>query len=257
MVKLVIMADNKQNFGELNEPIEIHDRIYWVGFYDEKTKMQCNPYLIIDGEEAILIDPGSIPHFPVVARKIFSLVKPEQISHIVLQHEDPDICGAMPLYIEMIGRPDVKVVCARPAYYFITHYDIKSPYYLSDENNNLLTLKSGRTLRFVDAPYLHTPGVIMTYDEKSKILFSSDVFGSLEEPAEWRLFADESYPPRLTEMMESYMPSKEAVLYTLKKLEGMNIETIAPQHGSIIKSEPEVKKYIEICKNLNYGILLK
>jgi len=251
------MVNDSSNLRELNEPIEIHDGIYWVGFHDEKTKLQCNPYLIIDGEEAVLIDPGSVLHFPVVARKIFSLVKPEQISHIILQHEDPDICGAIPLYIDMIGRPDLKVICARPAYYFIIHYDIKSPYYLSDANSNLLTLKSGRILRFVDAPYLHTPGVIMTYDEKSKILFSSDVFGSLEEPAEWRLFADENYPSRLSELMESYMPSKEAVLYTLKKLDRMSIEMIASQHGSIIKSEPEVKKYIEICKNLNYGLYLK
>lgn len=252
------MPNGRLNLRELNEPIEIHDGIYWVGFYDEKTRLQCNPYLIIDAGEAILIDPGSVPHFPVVARKIFSLVRPEQVSHIVLQHADPDICGAMPLYVDLIGRPELKVVCARPvAYYFINHYDIKSPYYLSDDNNNSLTLKSGRVLKFVDAPYLHTLGVIMTYDEKSKILFSSDVFGSVEESSKWQLFADESYPSRLSEFMEWCMPSNEAVLYTLKKLERMNIEMIAPQHGSIIKTEPEVKKYIEICKNLKYGLYLK
>ena len=62
-----------------DEAIEIADKIHWVGFYDRVANFHCNPYLIIDGDEAVLIDPGSVPHFPIVARKVISLIDPKKI----------------------------------------------------------------------------------------------------------------------------------------------------------------------------------
>ena len=40
---------------EYDNPIEIADGVYWVGFWDEHSRLHCNPYLIIDGQEAVLI----------------------------------------------------------------------------------------------------------------------------------------------------------------------------------------------------------
>ncbi len=55
---------------DYSEPIEIDNGIYWVGFYDEQSGLHCNPYIIIDNDEAILIDGGSRPDFPQVMMKI-------------------------------------------------------------------------------------------------------------------------------------------------------------------------------------------
>ena len=120
-----------------------------------------------------------------------------------------------------------------------------------------MTLKSGRVLRFIHAPYLHAPGAIITYDEKSKILFSGDIFGAYDKPEEWNLYASPEYSSRLNVFMEFHMPSKEIVTHTLKKLDEMDIEMIAPQHGSIIRPKSEIKKHIEILKTLNYGSYMK
>ena len=48
---------------DVNSAITILRDIYWVGFYDEKSDLYCNSYLLIDDKEIVLIDPGSIPKF--------------------------------------------------------------------------------------------------------------------------------------------------------------------------------------------------
>jgi hypothetical protein len=44
---------------DYDNPVEIAAGIYWVGFFDPQTGLHCNPYLIIDGDEAMVIDGGS------------------------------------------------------------------------------------------------------------------------------------------------------------------------------------------------------
>ncbi len=53
--------------------VDITREICWVGFYDKEANFHCNPYLLFDDDEVVLFDPGSIPHFPIVMRKIINL----------------------------------------------------------------------------------------------------------------------------------------------------------------------------------------
>ena len=55
---------------DYENPVEIAEEIYWVGFYDAQSGLHCNPYLIIDNDEAIVIDGGSRPDFATVMMKI-------------------------------------------------------------------------------------------------------------------------------------------------------------------------------------------
>ncbi|MDH3838287.1 MAG: hypothetical protein OET57_16185, partial [Desulfobacteraceae bacterium] len=54
---------------DYENPVEIAEGIYWVGFYDAKSGLHCNPYLIIDNEEALVVDGGSRPDFATVMMK--------------------------------------------------------------------------------------------------------------------------------------------------------------------------------------------
>jgi len=49
--------------------------------------------MMIDEEDVVMFDPGSIPHFPIVMRKVIEVVNPNEISIIVAHHQDPDVCG--------------------------------------------------------------------------------------------------------------------------------------------------------------------
>ena len=236
---------------DYDQAIEIADDVYWIGYYDENASFHCNPYLIIDDAGSIVIDPGSIPHFPIVARKIVSCIQPGQISHIILSHQDPDLCGGLPVLEKLIGRDDLKLVAHHKAAVFVAYYGVTSSFFYPEDNDYRLILKNGRELRFIFTPYSHAPGSIMTYDTRTKILFSGDVFSGMSK--DWKLFADESYKENVIQFSEYNFPPGDVMKKNLAKIESLDISMIAPQHGSIIKEE-EVSKYIELLKNLEYGV---
>ena len=134
----------------------------------------------------------------------------------------------------------------------VKYYGIKSEYYIVNENNFIISLKSGRKLNFIQTPYLHFPGAIATYDTVSKILFSSDLFGAFSY--EWSLFAQEDYLEKMKAFHEHYMPSNDILRPVMEVFLGMEISMIAPQHGSIINTD--IKKYIRTLRDLECGAFL-
>lgn len=233
---------------ELDRAVEIAPGVYWVGFDDETAGLRCNPYLILDGDEAVFIEPGSVPHFPIVRRKVLSVVDPRRIKTIIVSHQDPDLCAAIPRFEEIIG-PDLKIATHSRAAILIQHYGLRSPFYHVDQNGWRLTLKSGRELKFIFAPYLHFPGMFMTYDPVTKVLFSGDLFGAFSY--DWSLYAGEYYDEAMKAFHENYMPAREILARAMAKLDGLEISLIAPQHGSIIRDNP--RRYIDILRNLDCG----
>jgi flavorubredoxin len=87
-----------------NEAIAIFDDIYWVGFYDSGSGLHCNPYLLINEEDVVLFDPGSIPHFPEIMTKVIDVVSPQDITAIVVHHQDPDVCGNTAIVEDTLNR---------------------------------------------------------------------------------------------------------------------------------------------------------
>ena len=86
---------------DFTRPITIAEGVHWVGFYDRDAGLHCNPYLVVDGGEAVLIDGGSLPDFPVVLTKILQTgIHPGAIRALVYQHIDPDLCGSMARFEE-------------------------------------------------------------------------------------------------------------------------------------------------------------
>lgn len=234
-----------------DEPIRITDDIYWVGFRDVSANMHCNPYLLIDQGEAVLFDPGSVPEFPVVMRKIIDLISPEKISLIVVAHQDPDVCANLPIVEDMIDRQDLVVAAHGNTTRLIQHMGLTSELYAVDQHDYQYTLKSGRVLTFHPTLYLHAPGAITTYDRQTKTLFSSDLFGAVDD--HWSLFHSVNFPNDMNSFHQAYMPSNAVLRFGLKNIEKLEIERILPQHGSIIDGQ-NVAVAIEHIKNLPCGI---
>lgn len=227
--------------------------IFWIGFYDEEAHLHCNPYLIIDGDECVLVDPGSIPHFPIVARKVIDLVNPNRIAAIVLSHQDPDVCGNMAVIEDIIGRDDLKVIAHSSSLRLIRHYGLASRFYAVDENDYRLELSSGRLLRFLFTPFLHSPGAIVTYDEKTRSLFSADIFGAVSR--DWSLFAEEGadFIAPMATFHQKYMPSNRILRHCMEQFDLLDIDRILPQHGSILEGR-QISEAIEFLKELPCGI---
>ena len=112
---------------DYDHPIEIADGIFWVGFYDRQSGLHCNPYLIIDNDEALVIDGGSRPDFPTVMLKILQTgLSPNQIKALLYQHYDPDLCGSIPNFEGIINRRDLKILSESENLMFIRHYSVSS-----------------------------------------------------------------------------------------------------------------------------------
>ena len=77
--------------------VEVGDKIYIIGDPIAQEGLNCNPYLLIDEGEGILIDPGSVLDFPIVLENLKQLIDIRKISHVILHHQDPDFCSAVPL----------------------------------------------------------------------------------------------------------------------------------------------------------------
>lgn len=228
--------------------------IHWVGFYDREASLHCNPYLLMDEEDVVFFDPGSIPHFPIVMRKVIDLVNPKNISLIVASHQDPDLCGNLAVVEDVIERTDLKIAAHSHSIRLIRHYGVKSEFYEVNAHDYQLTLKSGRVLDFIHTPYLHAPGAIMTYDRSTKSLFSSDLFGAVSN--RWDLFARGDFLEPMKAFHRIYMPANAILRPCMEKIEQMDIERILPQHGSVLEGD-NVTQAVECLKELPCGIDLE
>lgn len=234
----------------LSRVAEIAQGIYWVGGSGQAGGLNCNPYLIVDGKEAVLIDPGSVLDFEDVYQNVLSLIPLEKIKYVILHHQDPDFCASVPLF-EAKGA-QFTIVTHWRTQTLVKYYGLRSEYYIVNDNEYKLTLKSGRVLTFLPTPYLHFPGAITTYDNHTKVLFSSDLFGAFSY--EWSLYAGTDYIEKMKTFHEHYMPSNDIIRPVMEMFLGMDIAMIAPQHGSVIRDN--IPMYVKALRDLECGAYL-
>jgi flavorubredoxin len=249
--------------------IEIAEGIYWVGFADKKAGLHCNSYLIVDNDEAVLIDGGSRKDFSTVMLKIMRTgVNPKNIIRLIYQHYDPDLCGNLPHMEALVENEKLAILSHRENNVFIDYYSDKTEKQCIEEQGFCFTFASGRRFEFIHTPYSHSIGSFVTYDTKTKVLFSSDIFGSYD--TDWDLYTqiDESCsncePDKICpvtgklcqivgmwDFHKRIMTSAKALRYALKKIEGLDISLIAPQHGSILHTPVSQRVAMERLKSLS------
>ena len=247
------MAYNENNLN-YQDPILIAPGVYWVGFYDKPSGLHCNPYVITDEDEAVIIDGGSRPDFPIVMMKILQAgVDPSKVKALIYHHYDPDLCGSLPNYENMIDRDDLKIITAQENNMFIRHYSIKSKLISLENMNYEYQFSSGRKLFFIKTPYCHSEGSFVTFDPKSETLFTSDLMASYG--TDWGLFLElrpecrecteySNCPnkrhycpiPDILNFHKRIMPSGKALRFALDRIMKVPFKRIAPQHGSVMQS---------------------
>ncbi|WP_328983693.1 oxygen-binding di-iron domain-containing protein [Thiorhodovibrio winogradskyi] len=239
--------------ADTNKALEIAERVWWVGHVLADDPFQCHVYLLEQGDQSVLFDPGSRLTFPGTLRKIEQVIPFTQIRYFVCHHQDPDITAALPLIDAMNDREDAVVVTHWRAHALLRHYGLKMPFWLVDQNDWKLPLVD-RELKFIFTPYAHFPGAICTFDPKTGVLFSSDLFGGFtEQPT--LVARGESHIEALKPFHEHYMPSNDILGYAMAQIERYPVEIIAAQHGSIIPRSL-VPFLIEQLKQLDCGIYL-
>lgn len=268
----------KNKILNYSDCIEIADGIFWVGLFDETTSINNNPYLIIDNKEAVLIDGGNRNEFSTVMLKILRTgINPKNITRLIYHHYDPDLCGNIPHMEEVICSEDLKIISHFENNVFINCYSLKTPKLCIEDMGFHFDFSSGRRLEFVRTPYAHSAGSFITYDTKTKVLFSSDILGGYDH--DWSLFSRISEQCRgcspseicpfnkkycqitgILEFNKRVMPSYKAFQYALKVIEEKDVLLIAPQHGSVFQNPNSQKIIIErlkLLKKLGFDYFLE
>lgn len=253
------MTDSGTSENTVDTPLEVGPGIFWLAERQSSYNLYCNPYLILDGSEAVVIDGASRPDFPAVMMKILQTgISPAAISGVVYQHYDADLCASIPHFESIIGRGDLKIVSHEDNMAFLRHYVVSSKLVTLRDTDNVFTFSSGRTLRFIHIPYSHAASSFVTFDEQSGVLFSGDLMGSyskrpdpfLDLPKKCKECMDTRECPTpmprcpLLSILEFHLrafTSTKALRHALARIAEIPYTMIAPQHGSIIRNPEDAK----------------
>ena len=229
---------------------KIAENITWVGGSDRRLALfenlfpiprgvSYNSYLINDEKTALMdtVDSSIRQQF---MENISHALDGRKLDYLVVNHMEPDHCSNIE---ELLFRyPEMKIVGNAKTIQFIRQFydvDLEGRTVLVKENDEL---PLGRhTLKFVMAPMVHWPEVMMAYEQEEKILFSADAFGSFGA-MNGNLFDDEINFEKdwlddsrryYTNIVGKYGPQVQAVL---KKASALDIRMICPLHGPVWRS---------------------
>ncbi len=215
-----------------------------------------NSYVILD-EKVAVMDTVDKREMETWEQNLLSALEGRQADYLIVQHLEPDHTGSIARVLELF--PNVTVVGNAKTFQMLPQF------FDNITLNNTITVKEGdtlelgsHTLKFIMAPMVHWPEVMVTYESSEKILFSADAFGkfgalSLTEDADWACEARRYY----FNIAGKYGGPVQTLL---KKVSAFDIQTICPLHGPILKDN--LSYYIDLYNTWssytpeNKGILI-
>lgn len=206
-------------------------KIYWLGV-PEATAFRSNTYLIVDNDEAIIVDPGGAGQFEFVRNRVAQIIPPERVVAQVLSHQDPDVAASFPLWVDV--NPWIKVIASLRTHTLLSHFRDFIFETVNSDDFPEYRFTSGKIIRFIPAPFLHSPGAFTTYDPFSRFLFSGDIWAAVD--MEWKLVVDDfsGHKLKLNLFHLDYMASGKAARGFINRIRDLEIDAILPQHGSLI-----------------------
>ncbi|MDR1664644.1 MAG: flavin reductase [Clostridiales bacterium] len=228
---------------------KVTDDLFWVGANDRRLAMfegvysvpggvSYNSYLLMD-EKTVLFDTVDKAVKGRFLENVSAALEGRALDYLVVQHVEPDHSAAIE---ELLLRyPGVKLVCNAKSLTFIKQFFNREPDAIVVKEGETLSVGK-RALKFMMAPMVHWPEVMVTYDATDKILFSADAFGCFGA-LNGALFADEvdfekDYMDEArryyANIVGKYGTQTQALLHKASALE---INMICPLHGFVWRRE--------------------
>ena len=208
-----------------------HQVDLFEGQYVVPNGMSYNSY-VIDDDKIAVMDTVDIHFTHEWLDNLANVLNGRKPDYLIIQHMEPDHSANIENFLKTY--PDTTVVATAKAFammdcFFSLDPEVKR---LVAENGSTLSLGS-HELTFVFAPMVHWPEVMMTYDSTDKVLFSADgfgKFGALDVEEDW----DDEARRYYIGIVGKYGAQVQAVL---KKAAGLDIQTICPLHGPVLKED--------------------
>ncbi len=205
-----------------------YDIDLFEGQYAVKNGMAYNSYVVLDEKIAVL-DTVDARFGEAWLANLKDTLGSRLPDYLIVQHMEPDHSANIAKFME--AYPAAQVVASAKAFVMMKQFfgtDYAERHVVVGEG---ATLSLGaHTLTFVTAPMVHWPEVIVTYDDKDKVLFSADgfgKFGALDADEDW---ADEARRYYIG-IVGKYGAQVQALL---KKAAKLDIQMICPLHGPVL-----------------------
>lgn len=206
-----------------------HEIDLFEGQYVVENGMAYNSYVIVDDKVAIM-DTVDARFTHEWLDKIENTLGSRRPDYLIIQHMEPDHSANIANFMKVYT--DTKIVATAKAFQMMQQFfgtDFADRQIVVGEGS---TLSLGKhTLTFVTAPMVHWPEVMVTYDSLDKVLFSADgfgKFGALDVDEDWACEARRYY----IGIVGKYGAQVQSLL---KKAATLDIQTICPLHGPILK----------------------
>lgn len=240
-----------------NKVLDINESVKWIGILDPglvtfdvvmetKYGTTYNSYFI-DAEKKTIIETTKEGFKDTYLKKIEEVVDFKDIEYIVLNHTEPDHSGNLTHLLDL--APEATVVGSRSAINFLTHMLDKDFKKLIVKHGDTLDL-GDKTLEFIAAPFLHWPDSMYTYLVEDKMLFTCDSFGC--HYCDERMFDDlvDDFDDAFKYYFDVILkPFSNYMLEAIEKIDGLDIDVIAPGHGPILRTN--WKKYVEWSRQIS------
>ena len=233
---------------------EVTDNLYWVGGNDHRTHLfenihpiprgvSYNAYLLMD-DKTVLFDTVDWSVCKQLITNVESVLQGKPLDYLLINHMEPDHGASIG---EVLRRwPKCKIISTERAFMMMRQFQFSEI-----ETHEMIEVKEGdtytfgkHTVAFVEAPMVHWPEAMVTFDTTNGVLFSADAFGSFIA-LDGKLFADEVNFDRdwldearryLTNIVGKYGPFVQALLKKAAPLIPA-IKFICPLHGPVWRKD--------------------
>lgn len=226
-----------------------------VMFHDLSSgaSVQANQHVIVDGKEAMLLDPGGHKIYTKLFGGLASVVSTNGLKYILFSHQDPDIVAAANGWLMVT---DATALAPSLWMRFIPHFgldELMAKRMLAVPDEGTKVQLNGKEMKVLPAHFLHSPGNLHVYDTVSKILYSGDLGASIGQTYT-HVDDFQAHVKHMEGFHRRYMTSNKAMRAWAKMARTLDIDIIAPQHGAIFVGRPLVAQLIDWLEGLECGV---
>jgi len=221
--------------------------------HGDGVAVPANQHVIVDGDEAMILDPGGHKVFSKVLSDTLSVIGRSQLTTLFLSHQDPDIVAAVNGWLMSTDATAyVSVLWTRFVAHFGLSHLVMDRMKEMDDEGMIFELGDAR-LPAIPAHFLHSAGNFQLYDPVSKILYTGDL-GAAVTSEEREVSNFEAHIPHMEGFHRRYMGGGTVMRAWAKMARTLDIEIIAPQHGAFFRGEEMVNQFIDWVEGFECGV---
>lgn len=228
----------------------------------EDESVPSNQFLVIDGQDAAVIDPGGDLTFTPLTLQLSKYIHLDNLRYIIGSHQDPDIIASMPRWLIHVEHANLLI----PKLWkrFLPHYNSaftkgrlkrslsERLFTIPDEGGFYPLGNSG--IVAIPAHFLHSVGNIQFYDPVSKILFSGDMGASLVGNSSVAVTNFQAHISNMESFHRRYMCSKKVTRLWAQAVRELKVSMMVPQHGKRFDGQAMFHQFLDWISHLDCGM---